>query len=148
MHSLSEEELDRLAAQVDAELNDLYAESDRFGPDTRSGKRKTKGLPSAPKQQASIEQATGKTFDPFWQEFLPRLRRNLCQPGGFMHEKWKVFKDLDSKTAVGAIFLIVQEMGVAAPALATVSVGLTVLVLTALLDVGIEALCEDCGEDR
>lgn len=143
MQMLSETELDDLALQVDEELKALYAETGGFGPDIRGIKGQK--LPQAPKQQAAIAQAAGEPFEGFWQKFLRHARQDLCQPGGLMHEQWKKWQDVDSKTAIKSIHGILLGMGIAAHSVALMLVPVAVFLLNVLIKVGIEAVCEDCA---
>ena len=141
MQTLSEEELDGLAAQVDAQLNALYAAPDSFGPASKGGKRK---LPTAPKQQALIEHATGEAFETFWQKYVRHARRDLCLSGGLLHDQWKKWKDLNSKDAVKTSYLWLGAMGIQQASIGPVAVAATVFLLNVLLKIGIEAICEEC----
>ena len=96
----TDEEFDRLVALVDEQLNALQSSPGNFDTPTRGVKHKGKALPSAPKQQAVIAQATGQDFPSFWQKYRKQAPRDLCLPGGLLHDQWQKWKDLNSKDAV------------------------------------------------
>lgn len=144
MTTLTDAELDNLAAQVDDQLNALQAK-----PETFAAARKLESEPSktplpAPEQQAVIEQATGKNFQTFWDEFRRLAREDLCLPGGYLHEQWQKWRDLDTKDAVKSSVFWLTAMGVSAQVLNPVAVAATVILLNTLLSIGIKAICEGC----
>ena len=147
MSLLTDEEFDRLVALVDEQLNALQTSPESFDPPTRGVKHKGKRLPSAPKQQAAIEQATGQEFPSFWQKYRKQAQRDLCLPGGLLHDQWQKWKDLNSKDAVRISYVWLAAMGIPQAALAPVAVAATVFLLNVLINIGIEAVCEDCGND-
>lgn len=144
MSSLNETELEAIAAEVDAQLNALQSADDDFSP-LKGGKPKSTGkLPSAPKQQALIEQVTGEPFETFWDKFRREARRDLCLPGGKLHGYWQKWHDLDSKTAVGSVHGLLLGMGIAAHSVTPITIAATVILLNLVLNIGIKAICEDC----
>lgn len=145
MTALTDAELDRLAAAVDAQLNALQAKPQTFAATRQLGGEPSRTLPPAPEQQAVIEQATGENFETFWDKFRRLLREDLCKPGGKLHGQWERWRDLDSKTAVGHVHSLLLGMGIAGHSLTPVAIALTVFVLNTLLNVGIKAICEDCA---
>jgi hypothetical protein len=142
MSTLSETELESLAAQVDEQLQALYADTSQSFADIKGAKGQK--LPKAPKQQEQIAQAAGEPFASFWEKFLRHARQDLCLPGGLMHEQWKKWQDVDSKTAVKSIHGILIGMGIHAHSIPLMLVPVAVFLLNVLLKVGIDAVCEDC----
>ena len=143
----SDTELDGLVALVDEQLNALQSSTGFLGNPTKGVKHKGKALPSAPKQQAVIEKATGEAFPSFWQKYRHHAQRDLCLPGGLLHEQWKKWKDLNSKDAVKTSYVWLAAMGISQASIAPVAVAATVFLLNVLINIGIEAMCEDCGDD-
>jgi hypothetical protein len=144
----NEEELNSLVALVDEQLNALQSSTEFLGNPTKGVKHKGKALPSAPKQQAVIEKATGEDFPSFWQKYRKQAQRDLCLPGGLLHDQWKKWKDLNSKDAVKISYLWLAAMGIPQVSIAPVAVAATVFLLNVLINIGIEAVCEDCGDGK
>ena len=143
MSSLNDTELEAIAAEVDAQLNALQSTNEAFSH--LKGKPKSTGkLPSASKQQALIERATGEPFETFWEKFRREARRDLCLPGGKLHGYWQKWHDLDSKTAVGSVHGLLLGMGIAAHSVTPITIAATVILLNVVLNIGIKAICEDC----
>ena len=82
----SDPELDALALQVDDQLNDLRSQpaSQVEVRGVAAGTQAT--FPAAPKQRVVMETATGETFESFWEKFKRHTRRDLCLPGGQLHQ--------------------------------------------------------------
>ncbi len=149
---LSDSQLNRLAAEVEEQLDALHADPVDFGqvrgavipaiPDD-PGK-----LPAAPAQQAAIEEATGEPFETFWQKYMRNARRDLCLPGGLLYEQWHKWQELESKTAVRTSYLWLAAMGIPTASLAPVAVAATVFLLNVVAKVGIETVCEGCAEEE
>jgi hypothetical protein len=105
-------------------------------------------LPGAPQQQALIEQTTREPFETFWQKYRRALRRDLCLPGGLLHDKWQKWRDLPSKDAIKVTVSVLTGMGVATATVPTLAVAATVFLLNVLAKAGIEAVCEGCAEEE
>lgn len=144
----SDAELDALALQVDGQLNDLQSQpaGEVEVRGVAAGKRAK--LPAAPKQQAVIEKATGETFESFWEKFKRHTRRDLCLPGGQLHEQWQKWRDLRSKDSVKVAFGVIAGMGIPTASIAPVAVAASVFLLNAVTNIGIEAICEGCAEEE
>jgi len=140
MHALSEEELVSLTAQVDEQLKTLATLRDGFGSVSKTARCK---LPTAPVQQALIEQSTGESFEHFWQKYLRHVRQDLCLPSGLLHDQWAKWQDLNSQDVVKASYLWLGAMGIPQASIAPATIAATVFLLNVLLKVGIEAICED-----
>jgi len=145
MTNLSEDELNELAAQVDNQLKDLLAASPAAFQ-VRGTKEPGGKFPVAPQQQALIVKATGESFESFWAKYLRHAKRDLCLPGGLLHEQWKKWRDLESKAAVRVSYGWLAAMGIPAASLGPVAVAATVFLLNVALKIGIDALCEDCTQ--
>ena len=144
---LSDADLDILAAQVDDQLKSLRAAPEA---DTRRlvlGPGDT-ALPDAPAQRELIEAATGEPFETFWQKYRRHLRADLCLPGGLLHEQWKRWRDLESKSAVRVSYVWIAAMGIPIASIAPVAVAASVFLLNVALKVGIEAVCEGSAEEE
>jgi len=104
MTPLTDTELTALAAEVDAQLNALETSTQTFGPSRGTEPAKPVSATTRP-QQAVIEQATGENFETFWQKFRRHAHRDLCLPGGVLHDHWQKWKDLETKEAVKSSYL-------------------------------------------
>lgn len=144
----SDAELTVLARQVDEQLNALQADPGAGAVFRSPAFMGPAGLPAAPEQQAVIEQAAGEPLESFWQKYRRALRRDLCLPGGLLHEKWQKWRDLPSKDAVKVTMGVLTGMGVATAAVPTLAVAATVFLLNVLAKAGIEAVCEGCAEEE
>ena len=145
MIPLTDAELTTLAAEVDAQLESLQSAALTSSPLLKTGADPSGSLPAASAQQAVIERATGENFEAFWQKFLRQARRDLCLPGGKLHEQWQKWGDLDSKAVVGHARSVLLGMGIGAQSVVgPVAVAAAVILLYWLLNLGIKAICEGC----
>ncbi len=142
MHLPNEAEFDELSAQVNRQLDTLLAAAP-LDSATR-GAQPASRLPAAPAQQALIEKASGEAFETFWQKYLRHAKRDLCLPGGILHEQWKQYSDLESKSVVRVSYAWLAAMGIPTASLGPAAVAVAVFVINAALKIGIDALCEDC----
>ena len=144
----SESELDALALQVDGQLYDLQSQpASQVEVRGVSPGLRTK-LPAAPKQQAVIEQATGEPFESFWEKFKRYTCRDLCLPGGHLHQQWQKWRDLRSKDSVKVAFGVIAGMGIPTASIAPVAVAASVFLLNAVTNIGIDAICEGCVDEE
>ncbi len=144
----SESELDALAGEVDQQLRALQAAPPEHGRHRRLGGQDAGGVPAAPAQEAVIEKATGERFETFWQKYLRHARRDLCLPGGALHDQWKKWRDLESKSAVRMSYFWLVAMGIPTASLGPAAVAASVFLINAVLNIGIEAVCEGCAEEE
>lgn len=145
---LSEAQLVSLVSEVDEQLQALRdAETEtrlKFGGGpTRSGK-----LPAAGKQRAVMETGSGEKFESFWQRYLRHARKDLCLPGGVLHDQWKKWRDLESKAAVRVSYGWLAAMGIPAASLGPVAVAAAVFLINAAVNIGIDTICEGCAEEE
>jgi hypothetical protein len=145
---LSDAELAALAHQVDDQLNALQSQPASHVRFRSVAPGERAELPAAPEQQAVIERAVGEPFESFWQKYKRHLRRDLCLPGGLLHEKWQKWRDLPSKDAVKVTISVLAGMGAATATVPTLAVAATVFLLNVLTKAGIEAVCEGCAEEE
>ena len=144
----SDAELDALALLVDGQLNDLQSQpASQVEVRGISPGRRTK-LPAAPKQQAVIEKAVGEPFESFWEKFKRHARRDLCLPGGHLHQQWQKWRDLRSRDAVKMSLAALAGMGVSTANIPALAVPATVFLLNAVTNIGIDAICEGCAEEE
>jgi hypothetical protein len=137
-------ELDALALEVDKQLQAL-----RAGPTTafrgvKGGAAGPASLPAAPDQQALIEKVAGAPFETFWQKYERHARRDLCLPGGLLHEQWRKWRDLQSKDAVKMSLAALAGMGISTANIPAIAVAATVFLLNVVAKIGIDAVCEGC----
>jgi hypothetical protein len=145
---ISDAELADLARQVDDQLNALQFQSAGRVQFRSVAPGEPAELPAAPHQQAVIERTAGEPFETFWQKYKRALRRDLCLPGGLLHEKWQKWRDLPSKDAVKVSVSVLAGMGFATATVPTLAVAATVFLLNVLTKAGIEAVCEGCAEEE
>ena len=144
----SEAELVDLARQVDDQLRALQSAPSgdvRFRGATQ-GERTD--LPAAPEQQAIIEQAAGEPFESFWQKYRRHARRDLCVPGGLLHDQWQKWRDLQSKDAVKMSLAALAGMGISTASVPVLAVAASVFLLNVVGNIGIEAICEGSAEEE
>ena len=146
--TLTDQNLVALARQVDEQFTALQTRSAGLVTFKGLPAGERAELPAAPEQQSAIERATGEPFETFWQKYKRALRRDLCLPGGLLHEKWHKWRDLPSKDAVKVTVSVLAGMGVATAAVPTLAVAATVFLLNVLTKSGIEAVCEGCAEEE
>jgi hypothetical protein len=143
---LSDAQLAALAREVDEQLKALRDESPEHS--LSRGPKDAEEPPAAPKQRAAIEQATGEKFESFWQRYLRQARRDLCLPGGVLHDQWKKWRDLESKAAVRVSYGWLAAIGIQAASIPIVVVPAAVFLINAALKIGIDAICEGCAEEE
>ena len=144
--TLSDLELDALADQVDQQLLDVRRHRLH---DTGTGR--LKAVPTGQDaalnaQRAVIEAGSGQTFETFWQRYLRHARKDLCLPGGMLHDQWKKWRDMESKAAVRVSYGWIAAMGIPSASLAPVAVAAAVFLINAAVNIGIDAICEGCAE--
>ena len=143
---LTDEELHRLTEQVEEQLAALPEWSP--APSTMRGpQHDSASPPPLPAQKKMIEEATGEPFETFWAKYRRHLRRDLCLPGGMLHEQWRKWRDLESKAVVRSSYGWVAAMGIPFGSLAPATVAASVIVLNIVIKVGIDAICEGCEEE-
>lgn len=141
-------ELAILARQVDDQLHALRAASADhvWLRGVEPGERTE--LPAAPEQQALIEKATGEPFETFWQKYRRHARRDLCLPGGLLHEQWNKWQSLRSTDAVKMSLAALAGMGISTANIPALAVAATVFLLNVVAKIGIDAVCEGCAEEE
>jgi hypothetical protein len=137
---LTNTQIDLLANQVDQELKELMADPAHGFQKGRSGKTI---LVVPEKQRLAIEKATGESADSFWQKYKQAARRDLCQADGLLYKQWHKWRDLPSKDAVKVSLGIVAGLGIGGVALPVVGVAASVILLNIVLNIGVNAICED-----
>ncbi len=123
----SNQELEQLAAQVEAELRELAAfppDSEHKGVMTPDGK---KTVP--PKQSRVLETLSGESTASFWDKFKRAAKADLCDQGGVLNQQWQKYGDLNKKDTVNAFGAVLAAMGFSGNALSMLAVALVVIVL-------------------
>jgi hypothetical protein len=141
---LTNVELDSMASQVAGELAELTANPALAFQKSSSGK---KILVVPEKQRVAIEKAIGEPADSFWQKYKQAARKDLCQADGTLYKQWHKWRDLPSKDAVKVSVGIVAGLGISGVALPVVAVAASVILLNIVLNIGINAICEDEGKE-
>ena len=144
----SDAELAILARQVDEQLQALQSAPAAHVQFRSVAPGESAELPAAPEQQATIEKAAGEPFESFWEKFKLHARRDLCLPGGHLHQQWQKWRDLRSKDAVKMSLAALAGMGVSTANIPALAVPATVFLLNAVTNIGIEAICEGCAEEE
>ncbi len=135
----SDDELDRLSAEIDTQLRALQATPETAVMAPAKG---TGNLPPEPQKHA-IEQATGEPAPTFLARFKAAARDDICRPGGVVFEQWRKWRDVTNKDALKTVGPIAAGMGIATSVVGTVSVAIVVW----LLHVGVTAFCAEGGTD-
>jgi hypothetical protein len=143
---ITEDELARIGREVDEQLAALRAVETGGEALVRGGR--TSGRLAAPAQVAVIERESGQPFESFWARYLRHARRDLCLPGGVLHEQWKRWRDLESKAAVRVSYGWLAAMGIPTASLAPLAIAATVFLLNASATIGVAAICEGCAEEE
>lgn len=141
-------ELAELVRQVDDQLNALQTVTAARIRIRGAPSGECAELPGAPEQQAVIERATGEPFETFWQKYKRHARRDLCLPGGLLHEQWRKWRDLQSTDAVKMSLAALAGMGISTANIPVLAVAATVFLLNVVGKIGIEAVCEGCAEEQ
>ena len=136
-------ELDSLTDQVEQELKELTANPSLGSQKSSSGK--TILLVPA-KQREAIEKVTGQSADSFWQKYKKAARKDLCHKDGLLYKQWHKWRDLPSKDAVKVSLGIVAGLGISGAALPVVTVAASVILLNVVLNVGVNAICDEPTE--
>jgi len=121
----SNQELEQLAAQVEAELRELATspDSERKGV-TPDGRRTV-----PPKQSRVLETLSGESTASFWDKFKRAAKADLCDQGGVLNQQWQKYGDLNKKDTVNAFGAVLAAMGFSGNALSMLAVALVVIVL-------------------
>ena len=144
----TDSELASLARQVEDQLKELQSQPVLEASVRGIKVGRSSELPAAPKQQAVIEQATGESFESFWDKFKRHARRDLCLPEGNLYKQWKIWRDLRSKDAVKMSLSALTGFGISTAAVPTVAVAASVFLINAVTNIGIAAMCEGCAEEE
>lgn len=137
-------ELEALARQVNEQLSELHAQPAVTFQLRGFPCEGAKAPPAAPKQQALLEKITGESFEAFWRKYLRNLRKDLCLPGGLLHEQWRKYRDIENKSAVKVAYGVLLGMGISDRWLPPATVAVTVFLLNVALKVGVDTICEGC----
>lgn len=62
-----------------------------------------------------------------------------------MHEQWRKYRDVESKSVVRVSYGWLAAMGIPSASLALVAVAASVFLLNVLVKVGIDAICDGGG---
>ena len=150
-HLFSDDQIDELAGEVEAQLRHLRAEEQHelLGGGTRSGDITHEFIvsqfPSA--QRQVVEQQIDEPLESFWKKFKRHARRDMCLPGGRLYEHWQKWNDLPSKDAIKLVSSFLVGCGISGAALPGVAIALAVIVINSLAGIGLKAFCEGCEPD-
>jgi hypothetical protein len=139
---LTASEIDRLAAEVDLQLSESAAAPPLV---SKAGKV---DLRTREAQRRVIEEATGQPVESFWEKYKSAARKDLCEPDGLLYKQWHRWRDLQSKDAVKVSYGILAGLGISGAALPAATVAATVLLLNVVLNIGVNAICEDFAGKR
>jgi pyridoxine 5'-phosphate synthase PdxJ len=137
----SDSDLAAMANQVDEQLHALKTGRHATSP-FRGSHSGPAELPKAPAQQAEIEQLTGESIETFWKKYKRSARRDLCMPGGLLHEQWRKWRELQSRDAVKVTLGVLAGMGISTVNITPLAVAATVFVINVVTTIGVEAVCE------
>jgi hypothetical protein len=71
----------------------------------------------------------------------------LCNKDGYLYQQWHKWRDLPSKDAVKVSLGLVAGLGISGTALPVVAVAATVILLNIVLNIGVNAICEEDDEE-
>ncbi|CAN1210036.1 DUF4342 domain-containing protein [Tumidithrix helvetica PCC 7403] len=132
----SDEEISKLAAEIDAELLEL-----RSQPNDATLKLEDKRSQLA-KQNQAIERATGEPADSFLKKFWRVAKADLCEEGGKLNAQWKKWGDLDNKDLLTTFGLLFPSLGLEGSIAGTVAISVAVIIL----NIGVKTFCEEYGD--
>ncbi|MEE3718729.1 hypothetical protein V2H45_18460 [Tumidithrix elongata RA019] len=132
----SDEEISKLAAEIDAELLEL-----RSQPNDATLKSEDKRSQLV-KQNQAIERVTGEPANGFLKKFWRAAKADLCEEEGMLHKQWQKWGDLDNKEAISKFGGFLTGLGLSGDFLTPVVVATTVIVL----HIGVKAFCEEYGD--
>lgn len=135
MEAFTEDQLEILAARVDAQL--LVLQRSQPVGFTPTDAKQVRDL--AKFQRDAIAQATGDDPDDILKRVRQAARRDLCQPGGILYQQWQKWKEIATKDALKIFGGILVGMGLSGTVLQIVAVAVVVYVL----HLGAEAFCHE-----
>lgn len=121
-----------LTAEIERQLQEI-------GPQRTGTYRSGGGEPSRvpERQKHEVEQVTGQPFRDFFRRFRAAARRDLCQEGGMLHERWRQVRELSSEERTKSLALVLSALGVIDWK------ALIVPVVVIVTHLGVETLCEE-----
>ncbi len=135
----SDEEISKLAAEINAQLLELNA----LSSDTplRSSDDKKAQLV---KQNQEIATATKEPAKSFLQKFWRAAKSDFCEEDGVLYKQWDKWGDLDNKEALSKFGGFLAALGLKGDFLITGIVAVTVIVL----HIGVKAFCDEYGDRK
>jgi hypothetical protein len=126
---LTDREVEVLTAEIERQLREIGPRRTYRGGDEPSR------VPE--RQKREVEQVTGQPFRDFFRRFRTVARRDLCQEGGILHERWRQVRDLSSEERTKSLALVLSALGVIDWK------ALIVPVVVIVTHFGVETLCEE-----
>ena len=133
----TQDQLASLSAQIDAQLQQLRAESSPAF--SRSGKESKEITKRASAQWQAVAEITKEDPQTFWRRFRRAAHSDLCDEGGVLNKQWQKWRDLTSKAVLESFSGILIAMGYSGNALSVLAVALGVIVI----HLGCKTICEE-----
>jgi hypothetical protein len=129
----TQDDIARLSAEIDAQLNELGAPGTGL---SRSGS--PEGALGA-KQRKAIEKATGEEAIIFLSRFKQAARKDLCEQDGILYTQWNKWKDITNEDVLKTFGGVLVGMGLSGAPLQIAVVAIAVYVLY----LGVKAFCAE-----
>lgn len=129
---LTDREAEVLTAEIERQLREI-------GPRRTTTYRGEGDEPSPvpERQKSEVERVTGQRFGDFIRRFRAAARRDLCQEGGMLHERWRRVRELSSEERTRSLALVLSALGLVDWK------ALIVPVVVIVTHLGVETLCEE-----
>jgi len=138
----SDAEIASMADAVSDQLNALTVEMTVSGDMKALRADGTSGPPLVPERlRGPVESATGESAESFYEKIRRLFQQDLCREGGHLNGEWKKYKDLPTKDVVQWTITALAVLGVTVGSAVVVTV--SVWLLHVVLNIGIQAICED-----
>ena len=138
----SSEELNRLSAEVDQQLQILESSSSERGLETKSFQDSPdQKLPQA--QRNAIAQATGEEPEKILKKFVRVARKDLCEADGMLYQQWQKWGDLQNKETLDKLGAAGVALGLSGEILPVVAAAITVIII----HLGVRTICEEYASE-
>ena len=132
----SKEDIGRLSAEIDYQLEELQATSQRISKSVDDS-----DSPLA-RQRSAIEKVAHEPIAIFLKKFRKAAKSDLCDEGGKLNAQWQKWANLDNDEVVDRFSAILVTMGFTGNVLEILVVSLAVIVI----HIGVKAFCEEYSE--
>lgn len=126
---------DREAAEFAAEIERQLRELGPQGLGTRRGGTEPSHLPE--RQRLEVERVTSQPFRSFLTRFRAVARRDLCDEGGMLHERWRQVRDMTTEERTKIFALVLSAIGLIDWK------AIVVPVVVMFTHLGVETICQE-----